>query len=191
MRGKLKGLIDALSRERNGITGLETAIILIAFVVVASVFAYTVLAAGVFSSQKAKEAIYSGMENSGAVLRIRGTIVAMGNTTSNDVDELVFTVGSALEGRTTYVDLRSPVDNVINATGLPGQDYLPDPSSQHVTTIQVRTPNEVLHDTLYVATQKGYGDGDYVMETGEKFEIVVNLRGWVRASTPMICSRLR
>ena len=34
--------------EQRGITGLETAIILIAFVVVASVFAYTVLSAGIF-----------------------------------------------------------------------------------------------------------------------------------------------
>jgi flagellin-like protein len=37
------------SSER-GITGLETAIILIAFVVVASVFAFTVLATGIFAS---------------------------------------------------------------------------------------------------------------------------------------------
>ena len=39
-------------RGEKGITGLETAIILIAFVVVASVFAYTVLSAGLFASQK-------------------------------------------------------------------------------------------------------------------------------------------
>lgn len=36
-------------RNQRGITGLETAIVLIAFVAVASVFAYTVLAAGIFS----------------------------------------------------------------------------------------------------------------------------------------------
>ena len=34
--------------DERGITGLETAIILIAFVVVASVFAYAVLTAGLF-----------------------------------------------------------------------------------------------------------------------------------------------
>jgi len=37
--------------KQRGITGLETAIILIAFVVVASVFAFTVLSTGVFSSE--------------------------------------------------------------------------------------------------------------------------------------------
>jgi archaeal flagellin FlaB len=40
-----------LHRSQRGITGLETAIILIAFVVVASVFAYTVLSAGIFSAE--------------------------------------------------------------------------------------------------------------------------------------------
>ena len=39
----LKGLYKGPRRDERGITGLETAIILIAFVVVASVFAYTVL----------------------------------------------------------------------------------------------------------------------------------------------------
>ena len=55
-------IMRIMRRNERGITGLETAIILIAFVVVASVFAYTVLSAGIFSSQKAKEAVYSGLD---------------------------------------------------------------------------------------------------------------------------------
>ncbi len=47
-----KKFLKTLRREERGITGLETAIILIAFVVIASIFAYTVLSAGIFSSQK-------------------------------------------------------------------------------------------------------------------------------------------
>ena len=38
--------LGKLLRDENGITALETAIILIAFVVVASVFAFTILSAG-------------------------------------------------------------------------------------------------------------------------------------------------
>ena len=37
-----------------GITGLETAIILIAFVVVAWVFAFNVLSTGIFASERSK-----------------------------------------------------------------------------------------------------------------------------------------
>lgn len=49
-------------QSQQGITGLETAIILIAFIVVASVFAYTVLTAGVFSSQKANESVNAAIQ---------------------------------------------------------------------------------------------------------------------------------
>ena len=50
------------AKAEQGITGLETAIILIAFVVVASVFSYTVLTAGVFSSQKSSEAVNAAID---------------------------------------------------------------------------------------------------------------------------------
>ncbi|MEE8363798.1 MAG: archaellin/type IV pilin N-terminal domain-containing protein, partial [Dehalococcoidia bacterium] len=51
---------QARTRDQRGITGLETAIILIAFVVVASVFAFTVLSTGIFSSERSKETVYAG-----------------------------------------------------------------------------------------------------------------------------------
>jgi len=169
MRSKLKGLIEDLNRERHGITGLETAIILIAFVVVASVFAYTVLSSGVFASQKAQEAIYEGLESSGSIMAIKGVVVAGGNTSSNSVTSLILTVGSPLEGEAIFVDLTNPTDG--------NSDYLPDSTSRHVMTIQARTKNEVVHDVMWTATQKGGGDGDQILEAGEKFEIIVDLRG--------------
>ena len=48
--------------DERGITGLETAIVLIAFVVVASVFAFAVLSTGLLSSQTAKEAVTGGLQ---------------------------------------------------------------------------------------------------------------------------------
>ena len=65
-----------LGRDQRGITGLETAIILIAFVVVASVFAYTVLSAGVFSSEKGKEAIHAGLAQARGSMELVGSVKA-------------------------------------------------------------------------------------------------------------------
>ncbi len=169
MISKLKGLIEALNRERHGITGLETSIILIAFIVVASVFSYTVLSSGVFASQKAQEAIYEGLEGTGSIMAIKGSIVAGGNTSSNTVTSLIFTVGSPLEGQAIYIDLTNPTDN--------NSDYLPDTGSSHVMTVQARTKNAIVHDLMWTATQKGRGNGDQVLEAGEKFELNIDLRG--------------
>ncbi|MCH8102328.1 MAG: flagellin, partial [Chloroflexi bacterium] len=60
-----------LSGQR-GITGLETAIILIAFVVVASVFAFTVLSTGIFASERSKETVFSGILEARSTLEPRG-----------------------------------------------------------------------------------------------------------------------
>ncbi|MBT5320698.1 MAG: flagellin, partial [Chloroflexi bacterium] len=50
-----------MDNGQRGITGLETAIILIAFVVVASVFAFTVLSTGIFASERSKETVFAGL----------------------------------------------------------------------------------------------------------------------------------
>ena len=51
---RLNKILSRVSRGEKGITGLETAIILIAFVTVASVLAYSVLSAGIFSAERGK-----------------------------------------------------------------------------------------------------------------------------------------
>ena len=71
-----KKFVKRLRGKEEGITGLETAIILIAFVIVASVFAYVVLSAGLFSSQKTKEAMNAGLQSTMSTLEIKGNVVA-------------------------------------------------------------------------------------------------------------------
>ena len=93
----LKGLYKTLRRDERGITGLETAIILIAFVVVASVFAYTVLSAGIFSSQKGQEAVYAGLEEARASMSVKGSMFAYGP--SGNVTTLSFCLVNTMKGQ--------------------------------------------------------------------------------------------
>ena len=46
-----------LRHEERGITGLDAAVISIAFVVVASVFAFAALSTGLFTTDRAKETV--------------------------------------------------------------------------------------------------------------------------------------
>ena len=84
----LNRMFTGLRQDRRGITGLETAIILIAFVVVASVFAYTVLSAGIFSSEKGKEAVHAGLESARGSFELIGGVKAtsLPATAINDVN---------------------------------------------------------------------------------------------------------
>ena len=66
------------ARDESGVTGLETAIILIAFVVVASVFAFTVLSTGIFSAERGKETIHAGLTGARSSMELKGSIVSNG-----------------------------------------------------------------------------------------------------------------
>ncbi len=89
-------LIRRIRKRQEGITGLETAIILIAFVIVASVFAYVVLSAGLFSSQKAKEAVNAGLQSTMSTLEVKGNIIA--KMVGGVVTDIYFCVGIPAAG---------------------------------------------------------------------------------------------
>ena len=65
--------------DERGITGLETAIILIAFIVVAAVFAFTVMTTGLFSTEKAKTTAQAGIAEASSTFAPKGAIVAKGD----------------------------------------------------------------------------------------------------------------
>jgi archaeal flagellin FlaB len=85
-----------VKKKEEGITGIETAIILIAFVIVASVFAYVVLSAGLFSTQKAKEAIHAGLEEAKATIEVKGNIY--GTMVGGYLTTVYFTVATTTGG---------------------------------------------------------------------------------------------
>jgi len=63
-------MYNRLSKDENGFTGLEAAIVLIAFVVVASVFSYVMLGAGFFTTQKSQEVVHTGVTQASSSLAL-------------------------------------------------------------------------------------------------------------------------
>ena len=126
----MKRLAKTMRRDERGITGLETAIILIAFVVVASVFAYTVLSAGIFSSQKGQEAVYAGLSEARATMEVKGSMFAYGNGTAGNmtVDAVSFTLTNAMKGQA--IDLTPSTGNGTAVTVISYTD-----KDQHVSEL--------------------------------------------------------
>jgi len=83
MYQKLVKAIKSLHVGQRGMTGLETAIILIAFVTVASVLAYSVLSAGIFSAEKGKETVYSGLKSAQSSLEVKGAVIGYSSDNAN------------------------------------------------------------------------------------------------------------
>jgi flagellin FlaB len=87
VKEKIRGLYTlrrAAAEGQSGITGLETAIVLIAFIVVAAVFAFAVLTTGLFSTEKAKQTALAGLEEATNTLEPKGAIIAEESTESAD-----------------------------------------------------------------------------------------------------------
>lgn len=95
MYRKFAVALKNLHRREQGMTGLETAIILIAFVTVASVLAYSVLSAGIFSAEKGKETVYKGLESAQNTLKVQGSVLGI-STDNNTLSQIQFAIGLAL-----------------------------------------------------------------------------------------------
>jgi archaeal flagellin FlaB len=130
----LKGL-QTINKGQKGITGLETAIILIAFVTVASVLGYSVLSAGIFSAEKGKAAVYQGLNQAQASMEVKGSVYVSVNATA--CTNVTFTLASVLNDQS--VDMTAPPDNtlVINYTDSKG---LKDTNLTWTATHKGKTP---------------------------------------------------
>ena len=146
MNGRFVKALGSFHRGQKGITGLETAIILIAFVTVAAVLAYSVLSAGIFSSERGKEAVYQGLETAQATMKVTSNVYASG--ASGNATEVKFQLSSVLQNQN--VDLGQCIMNFQDEDEL----VMDINSSGTVVTglYGVLTPNEVVDIMVDVST---------------------------------------
>ena len=104
--------MNGLRRGEGGMTGLETAIILIAFVTVASVLAYSVLSAGIFSAERGKAAVYSGLKSAQATMEIEGSVLGL-SPNGTKLEQVLFTVGLTMQQE--QVDMNTVVINYFDS----------------------------------------------------------------------------
>jgi flagellin FlaB len=150
----MRTLIRRVIKHQRGITGLETAIILIAFVIVASVFAYVVLSAGLFSTQKAKEAVYAGLEEAKSTIELKGNV--LGRMDSSVLTEVYFTVGTTAGG-----------DSI---------DFTPPGSANSsLVVISYSDSYQIFPTVNWTMTKLNTTDADNMLDKTELFMITVDL----------------
>jgi len=140
----------------NAFTGLEAAIVLIAFVVVAAVFSYVVLGAGFFTTQKSQEVVHTGVQQASSTLQVFGNVYGIG-TPGSALTMVNFTLGLAPGG--SSIDFDKVSITYSNASTLE--------TLSHVTT---RGASIAGGQWVISAVQNQITD-DNVLEKGEQFEI--------------------
>jgi archaeal flagellin FlaB len=159
--------------NEKGITGLETAIILIAFVVVASVFAFTVLSTGIFASERSKETVFAGLEEAKSSIEPRGSVIAYkGRVDTSEATDTIykvsFVVSNAVSGEP--VDLTPPY--TASASGS-GSDPDIVTSAEYKTVVSYIDQNQYLSDIPWTIDWIGNSNSDNLLEEGEKAEVTI------------------
>ncbi len=149
--------------NQKGITGIETAIILIAFVIVASVFAYVVLSAGLFSTQKAKEAIHAGLQEAQCTIEVKGNIYGL--MQASVLQEVYFTVGTTTGGDSIdFTDTSSNNSNLV--------------------VISYSDAYQIFPTVNWTLTKLNTVDADNMLDNNELFMITVDLSCVSANATP-------
>jgi archaeal flagellin FlaB len=151
--------------NQRGITGLETAIIMISFVIVASVFAYVVISAGLFSSQKSQEAVNKGIEAASSAIVLKGGVVAVCEHfgVGGYVSQLTFTITNEMGG--APVDFTSPLNHDVNGRA--------PTDSENKVVISYLDEFQKVDNLFWTIEWLGANNGDNLLDGGEMAQVTI------------------
>ena len=151
--------------NEEAFTGLEAAIVLIAFVVVAAVFSYVVLGAGFFTTQKSQEVVYAGVSSAASNIVVKGDVYGIANNTSANLSYIQFDLGLAAGGY--------PID--VEQLNIIYSDTITTP--KHLNGSPIWAPNAVPEVGNWSIVQKSGSDwkaDDHILKFGQTFTIRMN-----------------
>jgi flagellin FlaB len=181
----------SLLKNWKGLTGIETAIIVIAFVIAASVFAFAVLNMGLLTTSKAQEAIVSGVgqaqssmkitsvyayaDGTGASAKVKGLAMLVQISGTQSVDFTASKIAISYKNdRISIADVYTS-DHFLNSTEFANDTYKGDLRTLVNSTIN---PNEC----TIVEVQ---GDQDNLLEAGEIYAVFLNLEKVDSTNAPL------
>ncbi|MEX2226076.1 MAG: hypothetical protein WEB52_06480 [Dehalococcoidia bacterium] len=138
-------------RQEHGITGLETAIVLIAFITVSAVFAFVVLSTGLFSAERGREAVFAGLSKTRGSITLTGGILATSDQT--EITDLTFSVVLAAGGDSVSID----------------------PAASNGRTVISYIDSAIADPDLEYTVTAVVGNADSVLGPGEIMEVGIDL----------------
>jgi len=165
--------MKSLFQDDNAFTGLEAAIVLIAFVVVAAVFSYVVLGAGFFTTQKSQEVVHTGVQQASSSMEIIGNVYGISTTTAN-LQYVKFTIGNTAGG--TGLDISKMVVTYTDATTRsPDVTYNPAATTTTLVTEAAKMTGNADEMGEWGILEKINANDNTLLEPGEQFVIGVSV----------------
>ena len=164
----------------KGIVGIEAAIVLIAFVIVAAALAFVTLNMGFYTTQKSKETMKTGLEEATSALEVDGSVIGAVNTSAravwaiaiplklssgrNPVDLTKVAITITTKDKTVYLNVSDQDEQIID-----------NPSKTDVFDELLNTKVNNDREFAKFVFIKYVGDRDTLVEVNEKWVLVINL----------------
>ena len=145
------------SKDEKGFTGLEAAIVLVAFVVVAAVFSYVMLGAGFYTTQKSQEVVHTGVQQASSSVELSGDVVAKSDDGNTEIDTVTLFLQLTSGG--------SPVDMAKTLIVVSAPDIEPS---------ELKLGAVADGDEFAIAARYN-GNTDDLIDRFEKFQITIDL----------------
>jgi len=171
-----------LFKNEDAFTGLEAAIVLIAFVVVAAVFSYVMLGAGFYATGEAQKVVHTGTGQASSSLEIIGNVYGYNVSDeatdfSTKLDYIVFTVGNTAGG--TPIDITQMLVTYVcgNVSEVISFNSTASAAKSDGSVTQPENVGTKLQDANWtvIQTYNDVGTRNHLLESGEQFVLAVKL----------------
>lgn len=170
-------------KKEGGVSGLEAAIVMIAFVVVAAVLSYVVLGAGFFVTDKAEQTVHEGTKTASTSVYQEGGFYGTLNQGTGQLDTLSFTIYAPDEGYN--VDLTEMIISYTQSDISNPKDYIwsgSAPDSTHFYAGGLDILNEGQNVKINLADLQGpLGGGWFAVEIRPKIGATLFIKRWLSA----------
>ena len=164
-----------LLKSKKGIVGIEAAIVLIAFIIIAAALSYVVINMGFYTTQKTKETMAAGVEESTSALLLDGVVTGKTNATVGEIEYLIVPV--KLSVGKTPLDLKE--DAVVVSVYLPNSTLMNIYKGYNVTDDasweDLDTTLGLSGDEAKFAIYNDNGKANSLIESTEKAFLVIRL----------------
>ncbi len=165
-------MLNRFIKDEKGFTGLEAAIVLIAFVVVAAVFSYVMLGAGFYTTQKSQEVVHTGVAQASSSIAPSGDVIVTGDSDGNNASQITFYITNTAGG--TSVDLDKTILTYTDDDDYVTQEYLNDTGKKgpcdNISSVgDWSSSNGWLYQPVIATTD------DNLLDKGEKYKVVIEL----------------
>jgi flagellin FlaB len=161
------------ARNKKAISGLETAIVLIAFVIVASAFAYAVLNMGFLATQKSQQVVLGGLAAASSALVVDGPVYGYSNAPGpmGNITSVIFWLKTA--------SAASSVDLNVNKTTIGFQNprgVWPNIYNTGGSTLGFNVSATMKYSATSIATTLVWEVGSpYQLQPGQKVRVTIDL----------------